>query len=147
MVGSVRRSSATHSVVSTVSSSCDDQSEHMVTSRLVADAADVRRFLVKCRGRTDEALRTYGEVQLPFVDARPTASDSCWTTSTGIVSTGMGEPDLTALVVNRETRLPGKFGSRYADAGRMEVEGLWRAMLARVTSYDWPRDATPAPSP
>lgn len=116
----------------------------MVTSRLVADAVDVRRFLVDCRSRNDDALPTYGEV-----------AAVC-----GRAPNGLGqllefiyrdcldhdEPDLTSLVVNQQTRLPGKFKGRYAVDGQVDTAG-WQAMLARIREYDWPRDATPAPSP
>jgi hypothetical protein len=115
----------------------------MVTSRVIADAVDVRRLLVASRDRPVDALPTYGEV-----------AGVC-----GRAPNGLGElleyiyrdcldhdePDLTAMVINKQTRMPGKFGGRYAVSGQMDTEA-WLSMLERIRTYDWPRDAAPAPS-
>lgn len=115
----------------------------MVTARLVADAIDVRRFLLGCLDRPTDSLPTYKEVGAVCGRVPPGLGqlldfiyDDC---------RAHGEPDLTALVVNQRTRLPGKFGGRYAVDEQMDSRAWWDE-LRRVRSYSWPRDTAAAPS-
>jgi len=47
-----------------------------------------------------------------------------------------GEPDLTALVVHKRTRLPGAFLGQPVTAGTTR-EARWHHELARIRSHAW----------
>ena len=48
-----------------------------------------------------------------------------------------GEPDLTALVIDQQTHLPGSFNEAPVEPGSLN-ESRWKDELVRIRTYDWP---------
>ena len=103
-------------------------------SRRPDDVAAARRFLIDAAANASGGLPTYGEVATiyggiaravgPVLNSIRRDCDQA------------GEPDLTALVVDKKTKLPGSFAGRPVEPGTAaEVE--WRAELERIRKHQW----------
>ncbi len=93
-----------------------------------------RRFLIQCAGRGDEDLPTYGELAAQYGGIARAAGPVL--NSVRRDCTNAGEPDLSALVVDKRTRLPGTFLGEPVEAGR-DSEARWRSELERIRSHTW----------
>ena len=103
-------------------------------SRRPQDVNAARRFLVSCVTRDDEKLPTYGEVAAVYGGIARAVGPVLNTIARDCEVAG--EPDLTALVVDKSTRLPGAFSSQPVIAGTAH-EARWRHELARIRSHAW----------
>ncbi len=93
-----------------------------------------RRFLIECAARGDEDLPTYGELAAQYGGVAHGAGPVL--NSVRRDCTAAGEPDLSALVVDKRTRLPGTFLAEPVEKGQAS-EGRWRTELERVRSHTW----------
>jgi hypothetical protein len=103
-------------------------------SRRPQDVAAARRFLVSCVDRDDEELPTYGEVAAVYGGIARAAGPVL--NSIARDCEVAGEPDLTALVVDKSTRLPGTFLGQPVIAGAAS-EARWHDELARIRNHAW----------
>lgn len=103
-------------------------------SRRPQDVDAARRFLISCVDRDDEELPTYGEVAAAYGGVARAAGPVL--NSIARDCKRAAEPDLTVLVVDRSTRLPGTFCGQPVIAGDTS-EVKWRVEVARVRAYDW----------
>lgn len=103
-------------------------------SRRPHDVDAARRFLISCVDREDHELPTYGEVAAAYGGVARAAGPVL--NSIARDCERAAEPDLTALVVDGSTRLPGTFRGQPVVAGDAS-EVRWRAEVARVRAYDW----------
>ena len=93
-----------------------------------------RRFLIQCADRGDEDLPTYGELAAQYGGIARAAGPVL--NSVRRDCTTAGEPDLSALVVDKRTRLPGTFLGEPVEAGHAS-EARWRTELERIRSHTW----------
>jgi hypothetical protein len=103
-------------------------------SRRSKDVDVARRFLISCVDRDDQELPTYGEVAAAYGGIARAAGPVL--NSIAQDCEMAAEPDLTVLVVDRSTRLPGTFRGQPVVAGDTS-EANWRAEVARVRAHDW----------
>ena len=103
-------------------------------SRRPQDVDSARRFLISCVDRDDRDLPTYGEAATAY----------------GGIARGVGtvlnsiardckaaqKPDLTALVIDKGTRLPGAYLGKPVIAGTAS-EAAWHDELARIRRHAW----------
>lgn len=94
----------------------------------------VRQFLISCAARGDDEFPTYGEVAAVYGGIPRAVGPVLNTIARGCEMAG--EPDLTALVVDKSTRLPGTFLGRPVIAGATS-EARWRDELARIGRQSW----------
>ena len=93
-----------------------------------------RRFLVGCVDLPDERLPTYGDVAESYGGIARAVGPVL--NSIRRECDADDAPDLTALVVDKATRLPGTFRGDPVPAGSA-TEAQWRDELARVRRHDW----------
>jgi hypothetical protein len=103
-------------------------------SRRPHDVDTARRFLISCVDRSDGDLPTYGEVAAAYGGIARAAGPVL--NSIAQDCERAAEPDLTALVVDKNTRLPGTFRGQQVIAGDAS-EARWRAELTRIRTHDW----------
>ena len=103
-------------------------------SRRPHDVDVARRFLIACAHRENHELPTYGEVAAQYGGIARAGGPVL--SSIARDCELAGEPDLTALVVERRSRLPGVFRGQQVIAGTPS-ETKWHAELARIRSHDW----------
>src|SRR4051812_14676036 len=103
-------------------------------SRRPQDVDAARRFLISCVDRDDEELPTYGEVAAAYGGIARAAGPVL--NSIARDCELAAEPDLTAMVVDKSTRLPGTFRGKPVIADDA-TEARWRAELARIRTHDW----------
>src|SRR6476469_5266690 len=103
-------------------------------SRRPHDVDAARRFLISCVDRDDEELPTYGEVAAAYGGVARAVGPVL--NSIARDCELAAEPDLTVLVVDRSTRLPGTFRGQPVVAGDAS-EARWRVEVARVRAHDW----------
>ena len=96
------------------------------------DAA--RRFLIQCADRGDEDLPTYGELAAQYGGIARAAGPVLNSVRRDCAIAG--EPDLSALVVDKRTHLPGTFLGEPVEPGHAS-EARWRAELERIRSHSW----------
>jgi hypothetical protein len=102
-------------------------------SRRPQDVDAVRRFLISCANRDDD-LPAYGEVAAIYGGIARAVGPVLNSIARDCESAG--EPDLTALVVDSRTGLPGTFLGQPVAAGTAR-EARWRAELARIRRHPW----------
>ena len=103
-------------------------------SRRPEEVDAARQFLIACRSRPDDELPTYGEVAASYggvARAVGPVLNTIWRDCSA-----RGEPDLTVLVVDKSTHLPGTFDGQQVDPGS-RAETRWRDELRKVRQYDW----------
>jgi hypothetical protein len=103
-------------------------------SRRPQDVGTARQFLVEAASRAEGELPTYGEVAATYGGIPRGAGPVL--NSIGRECGIAGEPDLTALVVRRRTRLPGTFKGKPVEAGTSTEKG-WRAELHKIRRHNW----------
>ena len=103
-------------------------------SRRPDDVDTARRFLIECANRDIEDLPTYGELAAAYGGIARAAGPVL--NSLARDCQRAREPDLTALVVDKRTRLPGTFRGKPVVAGS-QGETAWRDELARIRGHDW----------
>lgn len=103
-------------------------------SRRPQDVDAARRFLISCVNRDDEELPTYGEVAAAYGGVARAAGPV--RNSIARDCELAAEPDLTVLVVDTSTRLPGTFRGQPVVADDAS-EAIWRLEVARVRAQDW----------
>ncbi len=97
-----------------------------------------RRFLVGCVDRPDETLPTYGEVAESYGGIARGVGPVL--NSIRRECDAAGAPDLTALVVDKASRLPGTFKGSLVTPGSPD-EARWRDELSRIRGHDWSSSA------
>ena len=103
-------------------------------SRRPHDVDAARRFLVSCVHLNDDQLPTYGDVSAAYGGIARAAGPVLNSIARDCQMATV--PDLTALVVDKRTRLPGTFRGRPVIAGDAS-EARWRAELARIRTHTW----------
>jgi hypothetical protein len=103
-------------------------------SRRPHDVDAARRYLIACIDRDDADLPTYGEVAAVYGGIARAVGPVLNTIARDCEKAG--EPDLTALVVDKTTRLPGTFLGRPVLAGQAS-ESRWRDELTRLRRQSW----------
>ena len=103
-------------------------------SRRPQDVDAARRFLISCVARDDEKLPTYGEVAAVYGGIARAVGPVLNTIARDCETAG--EPDVTALVVDKRTGLPGTFLGQPVVAGTAS-EARWHEELTRIRSQSW----------
>ena len=103
-------------------------------SRRPQDVDTARRFLISCVDRDDRDLPTYGEVAAAYGGIARAVGPVLNTIARDCEAAQ--EPDLTALVVDKGTRLPGTFLGQPVVAGTAS-EARWHDELARIRRHTW----------
>lgn len=108
-------------------------------SRRPNDVDAARNFLIEIAQQPEVELPTYGQVAAvyggiargagPVLNSIVRACDQA------------GEPDLTALVVDRQTQRPGTFKGQPVEPGS-RIEIGWHEELMRIRRHDWSQSAT-----
>jgi hypothetical protein len=94
----------------------------------------VRAYLIGASALPEDRLPTYGDVAALYGGiARGVAPVL---NSIARDCEAAGEPDLTALVVDRDSRRPRSFEGRPVEPGT-HVEVRWRQELARLRKHVW----------
>ncbi len=96
----------------------------------------MRRYLVDVASRVgdDQPLPTYGDVAAVYGGIARAVGPVL--NSIARDCDQAGEPDLTALVVDRGTQLPGTFDGRPVAPGSAQ-EAAWRTELDKIRRQDW----------
>lgn len=108
-------------------------------SRRPQDVAAARAFLIAARGRTNDTLPTYGLLADVYGGIARGAAPVL--NSIAQECREQGEPDLSVLVVDAASQLPGSFGGEPVIAGE-DSERRWRSELAAVRAFPWPKPQT-----
>jgi hypothetical protein len=103
-------------------------------SRRPHDVDATKRFLIACAERDEKEVPTYGEVAALYGGIARAAGPVL--NSLARDCEIAGEPDLTALVVDKGTGLPGTFRGNPVVAGSSS-QGRWREELARIRAHGW----------
>ena len=103
-------------------------------SRRPQDVDAARQFLIGCVDRDDDELPTYGELAASYGGIARAAGPVL--NSVALECDERKQPDLTAMVVDRRTRLPGTFRGQPVIAGEAS-EARWREELTRIRAYAW----------
>lgn len=103
-------------------------------SRRPQDVDAARDFLIACVDRDDAELPTYGELAASYGGIARAAGPVL--NSVARDCAAADEPDLSAMVVDRGTRLPGTFRGEPVFAGEAS-EARWRDELARIRAHMW----------
>jgi hypothetical protein len=103
-------------------------------SRRPQDVDAAKRFLIPCVDRDDRDLPTYGEVAAAYGGIARAVGPVL--NSIARDCEAAQEPDLTALVVDKGTRLPGTFLGQPVIAGTAS-ETRWHHELARIRRHAW----------
>ena len=106
-------------------------------SRRPEDVAAARQFLVGIARDSGARLPTYGQVAAVYAGI-PRAAGAVLN-SISRDCEHAGEPDLTALVVDQRTHLPGTFDGAPVEPGSPN-ESRWRQELVGIRTYDWPSE-------
>ncbi len=93
-----------------------------------------RTFLIKCADQRNGDLPTYGEVAAEYGGVARGVGPVL--NSVRRDCGAAGEPDLSALVVDKATGLPGSFEDDVVVAGEPN-ERRWREELQRIRSHRW----------
>ena len=104
-------------------------------SRRPDDVAAARQFLVGIARNSEARLPTYGQVADVY-GGIPRAVGAVLN-SISRDCEHAGEPDLTALVIDQQTHLPGSFNEAPVEPGSLN-ESRWKDELVRIRTYDWP---------
>ena len=104
-------------------------------SRRPDDVAVARQFLIGVARDSDARLPTYGQVAAVYAGIPRAAGAVLNSISRDCVHAG--EADLTALVVDQQTHLPGTFNGAPVEPGSPN-ESRWKEELVRIRTYDWP---------
>jgi hypothetical protein len=107
-----------------------------VFSRRPQDVDATRRFLIACVDRADDELPTYGEAAAEYGGIARAVGPVL--NSIARDCEVSGEPDLTALVVDKRSRFPGTFLGQPVIPGTAS-EARWHKELARIRSHAWSR--------
>lgn len=103
-------------------------------SRRPHDVDAARRFLIGCAHRDVKELPTYGEVAAVYGGIARATGPVLNSVSRDCELAG--EPDLTALVVDKSSGLPGTFQGQPVVAGSAS-EATWHDELARIRRHAW----------
>ena len=103
-------------------------------SRRPQDVDAARQFLIACVDRDDTDLPTYGELAASYGGIARAAGPVL--NSIAQDCKAADKPDLSALVVDRRTKLPGTFRGEPVIAGDSS-EARWREELARIRAHTW----------
>lgn len=103
-------------------------------SRRPHDVDAARRFLIGCADRDVTELPTYGEVAAVYGGIARAAGPVL--NSVARDCELAREPDLTALVVDKRSRLPGTFQGQPVVTGTAS-EAKWLDELARIRRHGW----------
>lgn len=103
-------------------------------SRRPHDVDTARQFLIGCAARPDGPLPTYGEVADSYGGIARAAGPVLNSIARDCERAGL--PDLTALVVDKASGLPGTFLGRPVVAGTAHEE-RWRSEVARIRRHAW----------
>lgn len=106
-------------------------------SRRPHDVAAARQFLIDSRHRTDQHLPTYGE--LANVIGGIARGVAPVLNSVARECDQRTEPDLSVLVVDARSGLPGSVGGAPVVRGEA-TEQRWVRELSRVRKFHWPDD-------
>jgi hypothetical protein len=101
-------------------------------SRRPQDVATVRAFLIQASQRPLAKLPTYGEVAALYGGIARAVAPVL--NSVALECRNNGEPDLSVLVVDAESRLPGNVGGEPVVKGE-KSERLWLEELERVRKH------------
>lgn len=110
-------------------------------SRRPHDVATVRAFLIEASQRPHEQLPTYGEVAALYGGIPRGVAPVL--NSVALECERNGEPDLSVLVVDADTRLPGHVGGEPVAKGELS-EQRWLAELERVRKHWGPGRGAPS---
>ncbi|MGY1751171.1 hypothetical protein [Modestobacter sp. SYSU DS0511] len=104
-------------------------------SRRPHDVAAARAFLLTTLDRPEDRLPSYGEVAVAIgAVARGVAPVL---NSIARQCHDRGEPDLSVLVVLRDTGLPGSLAGQPVDPADPTARQRWREELERVRVFPW----------
>jgi hypothetical protein len=103
-------------------------------SRRPQDVAAARVFLIAAVRRPEPELPTYGEVAAAYGGIARAVGPVLNTIARDCDMAS--EPDLSALVVDRRTRLPGTFSGEPVEAGSSN-ETRWRDELRKIRLHNW----------
>jgi 5-methylcytosine-specific restriction protein A len=104
-------------------------------SRRPDDVRIGRAFLVSVRGRSELDLPNYEEFASSYGGIAQGAGPVLNSIAAACIASG--EPDLSALVVAEDTRLPGSFNGQPLRPGDSVGVSTWRQMLAEIRGYPW----------
>ena len=104
-------------------------------SRRPQDVDAARRYLIEvATGAEGESLPTYGDVAAVYGGIARAVGPVLNTIARDCEQAN--QPDLSALVVDRGSGLPGTFDGRPVEPGSPQ-ESAWRAELDRIRRHDW----------
>lgn len=103
-------------------------------SRRPGDVATVRTFLVQVAETPDASLPTYAVVASQYGGIARAVAPILNSIARDCAASG--EPDLSALVVDRTTGLARTFNESPVEPGTAS-EGAWRDELDRIRSHCW----------
>lgn len=104
-------------------------------SRRPDDVARARAYLIAVARRDDDSpLPTYGDVAATYGGIARAAGPVLNTIARDCREAG--EPDLSALVVDKASGLPGTFAGMPVDPGSANF-AAWRAELVRIARHHW----------
>ena len=106
-------------------------------SRRPEVVAQVREFLIAQRNRSDERMPRYGEVAAVYGGIARGVAPVLNTIASECAKNG--EPDLSALVVDDQSGLPGQLKGEVLDPADPHVRRVWQDELARIRRFDWKR--------
>lgn len=99
------------------------------------DVASARTYLIGVARRANEGrLPSYGDVAATYGGIARAAGPVL--NSVARECEQRGEPDLSALVVDKRTGLPGTYAGRPVTVGSQH-EVAWRSELARIRRHAW----------
>ena len=98
------------------------------------DVSTARGFLIGAAHRVPPDLPTYGEMAATYSGIARAAGPVL--NSIKRACDSAGEPDLSALVVDRTTGLPGRFRGQRVEAREVN-EARWLDELQRIRNWDW----------